>query len=114
MRPIALLLALLSLTGCALFTKPADTVTFSRGGFYSAYRDISVAYAVTVVKLDLACKAKKLDATFCTVDFPRVRDEMLRVDKAAMKALTVPSAEVDWEAVAEAAKLIASLVGAAL
>jgi len=108
-----ILLALL-LPGCALFTKPSDTVTFERGGFFRVYRDLSVVYAVTKVKVDLACTAGKLDAEWCRSERVRIHDQMLLVDEAAMKALTSAKAEVDWAAVARAAKLIASLVGAAL
>lgn len=111
LRTLAVACALgLTLSGCALFSKPADTVSFQRGQAWQTYSDMRVTYSALKLKIEQACKTGKLDAETCA-PLPRIHEEMLRIDKRVMGALANPAVEVDWAAVAEAIGVIVKLAG---
>ncbi len=101
------------LSGCALFAKPADTVSFPRGEAFVAYSDVRVTYALLKQRLEDGCKAGRLDPEFCA-GLPRANEEVVRVDGKIMQALANPATVIDWAAIAEAIRLVMALAKAAL
>ena len=102
------------LTGCGLFTKAPDTVTFERGQFFVATFNVGQAYATMRTKIEIRCESGRLDKEFC--DYAKGVDrEMERsVKKPLLDSLSKPGpAVVDWNAVIIGVGIIADLAGKA-
>lgn len=113
MRGLGLALLVLTLSGCALFTKPADEIRFDRGELAVSYADMKAAYVLLAQSVTAACTSGKLSPAACA-DAAKIHDRMGLLDAAVRKAIRNPKAEVDWEAVGEAVRLIAGLALKAL
>lgn len=113
MKIMALVMVTVLLSGCALFTKPADEIRFDRGELALSYADIKAAYVLLAQSVTQACNAQRLSETSCA-DAAKIHDRMGLLDHAIRKAIRSPKAEVDWEAVGEAVKLITGLALKAL
>jgi len=98
----------LVLSGCALFTVPTPTVRFDRGNFALMYSDFKSLYSVLAVRIGDACAKKKFDADACAA-FARAGDQIAALEIPIRRAITDPSVEVDWEALANTAKLLVGL-----
>jgi len=113
MRRLGLVLLVLALAGCALFTKPADEIRFDRGELAVSYADMKAAYVLLAQSVTAACTGGKLSQAACA-DAAKIHDRMGLLDGAIRKAIRNPKAEIDWEAIGEAVQLIAGLALKAL
>jgi len=107
--PLAALGATLALAaGCALFTAPAATVKFPRGAFALAYADLKAAQAAMAVRVGQRCVPGGLDPETCRY-FERVNDQLGVLDAQVRRAILDPAVEVDWQAIADAMKLVVAI-----
>jgi hypothetical protein len=108
MRLLLIPLAAVLLSGCALFTKPAETVSFPRGEFALTYRDLSVAYALIEQQIVTGCKTKVINEETCESG-ARARERLAELDSEIRDAIANPAYEVNWKNVAKALRIISQL-----
>ena len=100
-------------SGCALFQKPADTVSFQRGKFFAvAYRAAKV-HGQLIALVGTRCAAKALDKAFCDFAKQANAEWERNVEKPLLKNLANPEYVTDWDAIGEAVEIIGGLAGAA-
>ena len=120
LKPIAAIVAAAVLcTGCATdqagwsgietpFVKPRTLVTFPAGEFALAYSDIKAAYVMLAANVVAACRAKLLAEETCQ----SAREAQIRIesfDEQVRNTIRDPGTQVDWRAVGEAVRTVASL-----
>jgi hypothetical protein len=104
-RALALVLAVLGLAGCALFTRPAPTVKIDRGTFALTYADLKAVQAAMAIRITDACTLGKLDRDTCLY-FVRVNDQLGMLDTQIRRAIADPATEVDWQAITDTLRLV--------
>lgn len=108
MRRLVILALALLLPGCALFTKPAETVSFPRGELALTYRDLSVAYALIEKEIVAGCKTRVITAETCEAGV-KARERLAELDEEIRSAIANPAYEVNWKNVAKALRIISQL-----
>lgn len=101
------------LGGCALFQKPADTLSLDRGKTYAVFYRLGKLEAKLVALVEARCKAKVLDREFCDAAAQAHVEWERSVERPLLRSFATPGYVTDWEAVGEAVEIIAGLAGAA-
>ena len=107
-RLAVLLLAAVLCSGCALFTKPADTVSFDRMGLAVMRGDIKASIVALEMRLTEACQKKKLTADTCG-QIQRLVERARELDERLVVALMNPKTDVDWQEIIKVMKLVVDI-----
>ena len=108
MKLLALVLAACLCSGCALFTKPADTVSFDRMGLALMRGDIKASIVALEMRLSDACKTKKLSAETCG-QVERLLERAREIDERLVTALMDQKTEVNWTEIIKVMKLVVDI-----
>lgn len=99
MKIIALVCALmLSVSGCALFTKPSTELSVERQKFINAYARARVVYQSLHSRLEGLCQADRLTRETCA-KVAAIDQQAKALDAEVRAKLDMPASEVDWERV---------------
>jgi hypothetical protein len=106
-----LLLPILLLTGCALFTG-GPTVHAPRAEFAVVYSDIKAEVAVWMFRVQQACAQQKLSEATCK-ELPGIEIGLKLLDEQAKQILRQADKDVDWAKIAQYVQIAISLAAKA-
>ena len=89
------LIAVMFVAGCAIFTKPASTLSVERQKFINMYARARVLYATVAERMTHLCAQGKVDREECA-RMASVHEQAKALDAEIQAKLAVPESEVDW------------------
>ena len=93
-----LLLVSLLLTGCALVTRPASTISVQRQQFVNAFARARVLYATVAERMTHLCAQGKIEREECA-RMAGVHKQAKALDAEIQAKLAVPESEIAWDRV---------------
>lgn len=102
-------LILLLLAGCAVFTRPATTISVERQKFVNAYARARVLYQHLASRMEALCQSQKLAQETCA-KAEAINQQAKMLDAEIRAQLDVPESEVDWERIMRLLELAVGFV----
>ena len=109
MRALALMLAAVMLTGCALFTKPTGTITVERQEFVNSYALAKAIYLKAAERVRALCVAELLSPPRCEAA-AETAQAAKRLDLEVEAKLLVPESEINWTVILKMLEFAAGVV----
>ena len=97
------------LGGCALFTKPADTISVERQKFINAYARARILYAAIAEGIAQECSTGIRRREDCAVK-AALHHEAKQLDTEIRAKIDTPETEVDWTRVMRLLELALEIV----
>ena len=108
-RCVSIVLVGLLLAGCALFTRPAGTLSVERQKFINAYARARVTYQHLHARIDALCQVERLTKEICA-KAAAIDHQAKALDAEIQAKLEMPESEVDWERLMRLLELALGLV----